>query len=255
MNCPSGAAWRTLPGKIKSGSIVDDDQRPVDGNLWGQWVRAGNDRWEVVRRSWSVFVRNTTELIYLLKIPATDIAASLQLMGDDREATGMFWEELDQRLHNQLASAVSLVDHTRRLLEYYESDCPTMVAAYRERNATVANMKEAAFLRDLRNYLLHYGAPPFVQSLSLGPPPGAGATGHSLKLSANHLLKWDGWKKQSRLYLSSFGDRDGPVLGQDVAAYAKAMSQLFTWLFSQRVPINNDPAVLARFRLADPEHQ
>jgi hypothetical protein len=109
VNCPDGAAWRTLPGKIKSGSIVDDNQRPVDGNLWGQWVRAGNDRWEVVRRSWSVFVRNTTELIDLLKIPATDIAASLQLMGDDREATGMFWEELDQRLHNQLASAVSFV--------------------------------------------------------------------------------------------------------------------------------------------------
>ena len=53
-----------------------DDPRPIDGNLWGQWVRAGSDRWEVVRRSWSVFVRNTTELIDLLKIPGTNMAVS-----------------------------------------------------------------------------------------------------------------------------------------------------------------------------------
>ena len=49
---------------------VVDDPRPINANLWGQWVRAGNDRWDVVRRSWTVFARNTTELIELLKIPA-----------------------------------------------------------------------------------------------------------------------------------------------------------------------------------------
>ena len=228
---------------------MDDDQRPVDGNLWGQWVRAGNDRWEVVRRSWSVFVRNTTELIDLLNIPATDIAASLQLMGDDREATGMFWEELDQRLHNQLASAVSLVDHTRRLLAYYESDIPAMVGEYRTRNAAVREMSEASFLRDLRNYLLHYGAPPVIQTLTLGPTGDMGATGHSIKLSPRRLLEWDGWKKPSHHYLSSFADRDGPVLGQDVATYANAMSALFAWLFQQHQAVHSDQHVLDRFRI------
>lgn len=249
MNCPVGAAWRTLPGKIKTGIIVDDDQRPVDGSLWGQWVRGGNDRWEVVRRSWSVFVRNTIELIDLLKIPATDIAASPQLMGDDREATEVFWEELDQRLHNQLASAISLVDHTRRLLAYYESDIPAMVGEYKTRNAAVREMNEASFLRDLRNYLLHYGAPPVIQSLTLGPTGAKGATGHSIKLSARRLLEWGGWKKPSHDYLSSFADRDGPVLGQDVATYANAMSALFTWLFQQRQTVHSDEHVLDRFRI------
>jgi len=249
VNCRVGTASRTLPGKIKTGSIVYDDQRPVDGNLWGQWVRDGNDRWEVVRRSWSVFVRNTTELIDLLKIPATDIAASLQLMGDDREATGKFWEELDQRLHNQLASAASLVDHTRRLLAYYESDIPVMVGEHKKRNAAVRATNEASFLRDLRNYLLHYGAPPVIQNLTLGPTGDAGATGHSIKLSARRLLEWDGWKKGSHDYLSSFADRDGPVLGQDVATYANAMSALFSWLFQQRQAAHSDQHVLDRFRI------
>jgi hypothetical protein len=90
---------------------VVDDSLSIDGNLWGQWVRAGSERWEVARRSWTVFTRNTTELIDLVKMPATNIALALQLMGDDRETTEAFWEELDQRLHNQLASAASLIDH------------------------------------------------------------------------------------------------------------------------------------------------
>jgi hypothetical protein len=228
---------------------VDGDPRPVNGHLWGQWVAAGSDRWEVVRRSSAVFVRNTTELVDLLKVPATNIAFSLQLMSDDHQGSTQFWEELDQRLHNQLASAVSLVDHTRRLLEFYDADVPEMVAEYNTRNAAITNMNEAAFLRDLRNYLLHYGAPPIVQSLSLAPITSGRITGHAVKLSAAHLLKWDGWKARSRAYLSSFRDRDGPVLGHDVAVYANEMSQNFTWLFEQRPVVNNDARVLDRFRI------
>lgn len=223
-----------------------DDPRPVNGNLWGEWVGAGNERWEVVRRSWAVFGRNTKELIDLLNIPATNRAVALQLMGDDREASRPFWEALDQRLHNQLASAVSLVDHTRRLLAYYRNDVPAMVAEYERRNLSIMEMNETAFLRDLRNYLLHYGSPPVIQTLQLGP---GGVTGHSVKLSAAFLLGWNEWKASARRYLSSFAERDGPVLWQVVAAYAKAMSDLVMWLFEQRQVVNRDANVMNRFRI------
>jgi len=227
---------------------VVEDSRPVNGSLWGEWVRAGNDRWEVVRRSWSVFIRNTTELIDLLKIPATNVVVSLQLMGDDPGTTNAFWEPFDKRLHNQIASAVTLVDHVRRLLDFYERDVPMMVSEYRRRNAGITAMNESAFLRDLRNYLLHYGAPPVVQTLSLGPPDQASMTGHQIKLSASRLLEWPGWKAKSRRYLSSFPERDGPVLGQDVATYANAMSEMFAWLFQQRAVIHREN-IPERFRM------
>jgi hypothetical protein len=123
---------------------VIEGPRPINGRLWGEWVRAGNDRWEVVRRSWSVFVRNTDELIDLLNIPATNVVFSLQLMNDDQGAMP-FWPQLDQRLHNQLAGAVGVVDHARRLLDYYASDFPTMVAEFQRRNESVPEMNEAAF--------------------------------------------------------------------------------------------------------------
>jgi hypothetical protein len=230
---------------------VVDDPRPINGRLWGAWLGAGKDRWDVVRRSWSIFVRNTTELIDLLKIPATNIAFSLQLMNDDQEVMP-FWQELDQRLHNQVAGAVSLVDHTRRLLDYYATDFPTMVAEYKRRNEGVTEMSEAAFLRDLRNYLVHYGTAPVIQSLALGQINDVGMSGHSLKLSSKSLLEWGGWKARSRDYLSTFADRDGPVLGKDVAAYANVMSELFRWLFEQRPVVNSDANVPDRFRINEP---
>ena len=81
------------------------DPRPINGDMWGQWIRAGAERWDVVQRSWSVFARNTTELVNLLKMPATNFDVSLLLMGDDIDASAPFWQELDQRLHNELARA------------------------------------------------------------------------------------------------------------------------------------------------------
>jgi hypothetical protein len=40
---------------------------------------------------------------------------------------------------------VGVVDHTRRLLDYYASDFPTMVAEFQRRNESVPEMNEAAF--------------------------------------------------------------------------------------------------------------
>lgn len=224
------------------------DERPIDGSRWGEWVRAGSERWEVVGRSYSVFARNTTELMNLLNVPTTDTMVGLQLMGDDHEATAPYWEELDQRLHNQLSGAVSLVDHTGRLLDYYEADFPTMVAGFQSRNTSITEMNETAFLRKLRNYLLHYGAAPVLQTFELGQTEIRRGR-YLLKLSAEQLLKWDGWKVAARSYLSSFGDRDGPVLGRDVATYATAMGELYSWLLQQRQVVMDGASVPDRFRM------
>jgi hypothetical protein len=224
------------------------DERPIDGSRWGEWVGAGGERWEVVRRSWTVFTRNTTELMALLNIPVTNVAFALQLMGDDRETTDPFWEELDQRLHNQLSSSESLIDHERRLLRYYEPDFPAVAAEYKSRVASVAGMNEAVFLGDLRNYLLHYGAPPIIHTLRFGVTD-AGTSGHLVKLSATQLLKWKKWTAPARDYLSSFDERDGPVIGRDVAAYANAVSGLAIWIFEQRKVVMDSGNIPDRLRM------
>lgn len=107
------------------------------------------------------------------------------------------------------------------------------------------------FLRDLRNYLVHYGAAPIVQVMNLGPINEVGMTGHSVKLHATPLLDWSKWKTQSRTYLKAFSDRDGPVLGGVVVAYANAMGALYTWLLQQRAVVMNTANSPERFRIDD----
>ena len=109
-------------------------------------------------------------------------------------------------------------------------------------------MNEAAFVRDLRNYLLHYGVAPVIQTLNLHQIEEEGVTQHSIKLSAERLLEWPKWTKRSKDYLLSFVDRDGPTLKDDVTAYSDAMFELYSWFFTKRLLINNDQSALNRFR-------
>lgn len=246
--CSNDLAFTT-----KGDEVMDDaNDAPIDGAQWGKWNREAASRWEVVGRSWGVFQRNTTELVNLLKGPAKNLALSFALFGDHSEATARFWAELDQRLHNQLAGAVTLVDHTRRLTDYYAEDAPALVEEFERLNAEVVAMDETAFLRRLRNYLLHYGAAPVVQTQSLSISEG-GMTGHSIKLEAEHLLRWDGWSAQAKQYLANFPERDGPVIGIVVVAYANAMSQMYSWLFKQRDEVMRTPP--HRFRMTAPLDQ
>jgi hypothetical protein len=228
---------------------MDPDTRPVDANQWGAWVREGAELWEVVRRSWGIFQRNTTEILDLVNLPSRDLSVALRLMGDDQEENQPFWEEFDQRLHNHVAAAVSLVDHTRRLSDHCETDAYTIMEEYRKRNDKVRLMTEAAFLRDLRNYLLHYGVPPVIQSLTFQRGAESPGAHHVIKLSSTRLLQWQKWKANSRAYLAAFGDRDGPVLGRDVATYANAMLELYRWLFEQRSVISAPGNIPSRFRI------
>lgn len=225
---------------------MTDDLRPIDGARWGEWARAGGERLNSIGRSWIVFQRNTDELLNVLKRPNDDVMFSMVLLGDARGAIDSFWGEVDQRLHNELASAVSLIDHTRRHLEYFKSDVPVIFAEYEKRNLTIKNMNETKFLRNMRNYLLHYGTAPMVQSFNLI------SGGHSFMLNAASLLKWSGWNVEMREYLSTFGDRAGPLLGQEVTVYANAMLNMFSWLFEQRLALFNDPDILNRFRIDEP---
>lgn len=224
------------------------DSQPIDGESWGKWIRDISELRNVVRRSWTIFVRNTNELIELHSRPANDIRFMLQLMGDGDAETIAFWAEFDQRLHNEMASAGSLVDHTRRLARHCETNFPDFVAEYRKLNTHVAEMNEAVFLSGLRNYLLHVDVPPVVQTLNISTVDGSQAQEHIIQLSAKRLLEWNNWSSRARHYLESFPDRNGPAIGADVAAYANAMDELYKWLFEQRQVLRSAENIPDRFR-------
>jgi hypothetical protein len=216
---------------------VTDANRSIDGRAWGAYVSDGRAHFDRVQRSWDVFRRNAGELVALLQSVETNPVASLRLMSDvhstDPEVRALhqkFWPQLDQRLHNMVSAAITLVDHTRPLIAFYDT-AEEFTTEYAARSSTVAQSPRASFLRKLRNYLLHYGVAQPAQTLRLDAVSANEWDHLEIKLSAPSLLKWSGWNADHRAFISSF--EAGPPLRRLTEQYFEDMVSLYQWLFAQ----------------------
>lgn len=215
------------------------DKPGAAGRAWLTYVGEGRAHFDRVGRSWNVLARNAGELIGLLHSVETDVHSSLRLMQDhpapeDEEEYRFhteFWQQLDQRLHNMLSSAVSLVDHTRPLIKFYSHEV-NFSAEWATRSERVATSDRALFLRKLRNYLLHHGMAPLMRSMRLEPVEVSEWDHFEIKLSAEGLLRWPEWSATHRGFIRSF--EGGPPLRQLTTAYSEDMSELYMWLFEQQ---------------------
>ncbi len=141
-----------------------------------------------------------------------------------------FWGLLDQRLHNMVSAAVSVVDLTRGLIDFYPHE-PAFTAEWAERSAAVASAPRTQFLRKLRNYLLHFGMAPTMQTMSLAKKSADEWDDLTIQLSAEGLLRFNGWNATHRKFILSFNG--GPPLRQVTVEYAEAMMSLYGWLLGQ----------------------
>lgn len=215
---------------------MTDDDTPINPRAWGDYVEGGRGHFERVGRSRDVFVRNTNELLQLLAGVETDSLASARLFGHPHEDSAEgefrreFWGRLDQRLHNAISAAVSLVEHTRPLIDFYDHEA-RFTAEWATRNQDVRESDEASFLRRLRNYLLHYGAAPVMQTIRLGRVSQGESEGLTIGLSPNGLLAFDGWNNKEREFIRGFAS--GVPIRRVVTKYAISMEELYKWLFAQ----------------------
>lgn len=189
-------------------------------------------RWDELGRVQMIWVRNTDELLALLQALHVDEELKVELIQNVRPPLGReeIMGQLDQKLHNMLAAATSLVDHTRRHMDKYSES--EFAVEFESRNKTVAEAPSSTFLRRLRNYLLHVGNAPF--NLHAQFP-----TDHTdfdtiqldIRLDPASLLKWDGWNSSSTSYIDSFPE--GVPLPETVHEYATAMGGLYEWVARQ----------------------
>lgn len=223
-----------------------DHRGAINGAAWGKFVRDGREHFDRVTRSFNVFARNAQELIEHVASAETDLHSSLRLIMDPRSCDEEtirfrqdFWAALDQRLHNMVSSAVTVVDHTRGLVRHYHRD-NAFVAEWESRSREVATSPRAVFLRRLRNYLLHAGNAPILQTLDLNVSPSGSWNNFTIKLSADGLLNWPDWTAPARAYIESFDG--GPALRLTTEGYRDDMIALYQWLTDQ-YPLLHPPGV------------
>jgi hypothetical protein len=185
--------------------------------------------WEGLRRTCAVHVRNTGDLTALLDQIAHDPLIAMELMQNVRppDVADDVYATLDQRLHNYVASAGSLVDHTRRVVKKYPGT--HFAAEYETRRRAVATEPVVGFIRDLRNYAVHRALPFLGHKVSFSGG-GSDITAEVL-LGTPQLLAWDGWKAPAKDYLHRAGD--SVDLRAAVQAHAAAVEGLNRWILAQ----------------------
>lgn len=140
---------------------------------------------------------------------------------------------LDQRLHNYLASAAALVDHTRRLFGRYSG---TPVATeYEHRKEAVARVPVVGFVKDLRNFLLHRRIPFVGHTVKIIPGPGGGIRA-TMEVSVRGLTDWSGWRGPAKAYLRTSGDTIR--LSTVPVEYDAQIDALYDWVFAQFGPLH-----------------
>jgi hypothetical protein len=195
--------------------------------------------WTALWRSFDVFTDNFTELRALLVAAESDANLQMELFQNVRPPTvrTAYFRALDRTLHNSLAGAVSLVDHTRRHVKEHFKDS-AFSTEFEARNTAVYEMEESAFLRRFRNFLLHVGHAPFAMSGTL-PTQGGESSTLTIWLIGDELLKAkDVWTGASRKFITE--RPEGIHLLEVVDAYGEAMIELYTWVFGQQPILRPD---------------
>jgi hypothetical protein len=111
---------------------------------------------------------------------------------DNRAKLASFIDEVTRLLHNFLAGAKSLVDHTRVFTDdMYEGHAFKKV--YQDKvDRDLKHSPIVCFVQNLRNYVLHKQLPIASATLSLR---GGGGTfeefDNTIKLDVNELREWD----------------------------------------------------------------
>ncbi|MDD3289252.1 MAG: hypothetical protein PHX43_09685 [Alphaproteobacteria bacterium] len=177
----------------------------------------------------NIFSMNALELDKAIET-IEDLDISLPLwFAKNREEQVQTHREINRLFHNFLASAKTLVDHTRIFMETYYARS-ALEKRYAERlQKTLADDELCAFVHDLRNYMLHYGLPYTQMHLSFENDGNGGQhSSAGVSLDKKRLREWSGWKGKSKRFLDNQGDAVG--VRQITASYTAKIKEFNDWL-------------------------
>ena len=151
---------------------------------------------------------------------------------DNREAGTQAHREVSRRIHNFVAAAKTLVDHTRVFMTENYQKTSLFIDFNNEIKQRFEKNPVAKFVHDLRNYMLHRGLPNsemfvFFSQDPESPNPNAQIkTG--VKLNAEELIDWNGWTTPARSYLSIAGSE--LAIETFVDAYVSQVEDFQNWI-------------------------
>lgn len=188
-------------------------------------------RWQNLMRTLAVHRGNGRELAELLGHVGSSTEIGIEMFQNTRppHVRELVQAQVDQRLHNYVASTSSLIDHSRRLMAKYAGT--TLLAEYDNRRSTISTSPEAVFIRDLRNFTQHRELPFIGHTVSMNPSKGTSFATTKFELSTAILAEWGGWTAPAKQLLGSAGAT--VVLREVMQRHLDLVEDLYAWLFAQ----------------------
>lgn len=195
-----------------------------------EWSRLGT-----VRRfslSVEIFQENARDLIGLLDSACGPEAVALWSV-ENRSGLDRFQREIARRLHNFVASAMSLVDHARVFYRGHYKDQGTFTDYEAEVGSRFASEPATQFIHGLRNYYVHVGIPTISNSLNLALD-GSDPHGRS---TMTHTTLLDGTELRDKLNATgkAYVDRCGGTidLRTAISSYTDRVTEFYCWMFER----------------------
>lgn len=182
------------------------------------------------------FRKNTEELLSILAEyeSNTDLAIKIADV-ENRKGFETFLTEVTRLLHNYLAAAKTLIDHTRKFFqdEYqgteFESEYNNKISEFFISSST------SKFIQDLRNYTLHRTLPITGATLSFHRDSGFS---HGINLAKGSLMEWDRWTVKALEYLNE--QEENISLLKLVSEYTEIVIQFQNWFKNQQINIHRE---------------
>lgn len=169
-------------------------------------------RFDTLETLFRVFRRNFEELQILLSAAQSPTAIKHIWVFDKHNDLMTVLQEITRLVHNFVASAKTVVDHTRIII-HKAYDKTDFLEEYKvEVQKRFLNDPVAGFIEDLRNYCLHYSLPltsaNFVaKRTDVNEPFTAEQT---ITLRKSQLERWKKWTEKGKPYLAKM-DENIPV--------------------------------------------
>ena len=184
--------------------------------------------WDALSFVHDLFRQNQRELLDMLaaiELNKDDLAITMVRNVGPPEPGRAHFRRLIRLLHNYVAGAVTLVDHSRNLLARYEGT-PTHTTYVQ----TISELREQGvvpFVTKLRNYLLHYRLPQVGVRVQVD---GDQET-FTCYLDRDEALRWEAWPRRAREFLAA--QPEHVRLRNVVLEYSGRVEVVQRWLYDQ----------------------
>ena len=182
------------------------------------------------------FDKNYSALRKLIEFLANDPKAEPLFWVRNRDKLQNVMREIIRLLHNHVASALSLLDHTRRLHRKLYSEGEKFNDYQVRIDKEFARDPLAQFVKGLRKYCQHYKSPDLAITTSW--QKGDESATRTVGLFKEDLLTFDGWSAAAKKYLEAVEEKVDVL--EVATAYRDKLLGFYEWFRSRQLDIHSE---------------